>query len=120
MLRSADQLFFSPEEWLGTGELGLSLPPRERVCVCAQVGAVYMTLGQLTRSAQPPEQSAVVAGRLSRFTRQYLTEVGLDAWLQDRGGLDALLAGTVSVCVCVCVCVARNPSLSLRTGSGVR
>ena len=61
------------------------------VCVSLQVGAVYMTLGQLTRSAQPSAESVVVASRLSHFTSQYIAEVGLDTWLQENGGMTAVL-----------------------------
>ena len=72
-----------------------------------------MTLGQLTRAAQPPEQSAVVAGRLGHFTRQYMTEVGLDVWLQTSGGLEALLTGTVSHAT---QCIIIHMSCSLYQG----
>ena len=52
---------------------------------------MYMTLGQLTRSAQPSAESAVVASRLSHFTSEYMAEVGLDTWLQENGGMTAVL-----------------------------
>ena len=55
------------------------------------MGAVYMTLGQLTRGAQPSAESAVVASRLSRFTSEYMAEVGLDTWLREHGGMRAIL-----------------------------
>lgn len=60
-----------------------------------QVSAVCLTLGQLSRevhTAQPSAESAgVVTGRLNHFTRQYMTEVGLDEWIRINGGLMTLL-----------------------------
>ena len=57
-----------------------------------------LTLSQLVRevyAAQPAGQSQLVAGRFNHFTRQYMSEVGLDMWIQENGGLDALLSDTV-------------------------
>jgi hypothetical protein len=60
-----------------------------------QVSVVYLTLSQMSRqvdSAQPQGQPAgVVAGRLYRFTRDYMTDVGLDTWIHDHGGLGTVL-----------------------------
>ena len=54
-----------------------------------------MTMGQLTRSAQPSAESAVVASRLGHFTSEYMAEVGLDTWLQENGGMSAILSEMV-------------------------
>lgn len=62
------------------------------------MSAVYLTLSQLqmarqvgTAHPQTQQPADVVAGRLYRFTRQYIVDVGLDTWMQDHGGMATLL-----------------------------
>ena len=63
---------------------------------------VYLTLSQMSRQVnpgQPQGQPAdVVAGRLYRFTRDYMTDVGLDMWIHEHGGLATVLEHSIMVC----------------------
>lgn len=60
-----------------------------------QVSTVYLTLSQMARqvdTAHPQGQPGdVVTGRLPYFSRQCLTDVGLDTWIRGHGGMATLL-----------------------------
>ena len=59
------------------------------------MSVVYLTLSQMSRQVEPGQPQGqpadVVAGRLYRFTRDYVTDVGLDTWIHEHGGLATVL-----------------------------
>lgn len=100
-------MFICHDIWMAAGHSSLplflplpSFPPPCRVSdsnvvSIHQVSTVYLTLSQMARqvdTAHPQGQPGdVVTGRLPYFSRQCLTDVGLDTWIRGHGGMATLL-----------------------------